>query len=345
MVDAITRLGDAPELVGVSARHRRPPAPAFVPVIPVRALPLPRLALYEAWHRLRRPHVERATGPVDVIHATAWAMPPHSVPIVATIHDLAHLVEPRWFTRRGLSFFDRALELVRTDADLILCPSQATIDSCVEHGLEPARLRLVPWGVDPPNPVAVTDVGEVRRRYGLTRPFILWVGTTEPRKNLGGLVDAFRLIEKRRADLDLDLVLVGPKGWNEDLEFLIGAERSRVKVVGFVPDADLARLYAEASVFCYPSHFEGFGLPVLEAMAHGAPVVTSRGSSTEEVSQGAAVLVDAGSPESIAEGIERVVTDTALAAELSSAGRLRAAEFTWDRTARLVVAAYAEVAP
>jgi glycosyltransferase involved in cell wall biosynthesis len=342
-VNAVNALAEGPRQVGVAAWHRHGPPPAFTPQIPVHSLPLTRIAMYEAWHRLRRPSVERATGRVDVIHATAWAMPPRTAPLVVTIHDLAFLLEPRWFTRRGLSFFNRALDLVRTDADLLLCPSQVTLDSCLEHGLDRERLRLVPWGVDP-SP-AMSDAVEVRRRYGIDRPFILWAGTTEPRKNLTGLVDAFRLLERARADLGVDLVLVGPKGWNEDLEFLIGADRSRVKVAGFVPDADLARLYAEAAVFCFPSHFEGFGLPVLEAMAHGAPIVTSRHTSAAEVAGDAAVLVDPASPESIAEGIERVLTDADLARRLSGSATARAAEFTWERTARLVAAAYAEASP
>jgi glycosyltransferase involved in cell wall biosynthesis len=339
---AMTAVPDL-SLIGVAAWHRRPPPPPWQPPVSVRHLPIPRLALYEGWHRLRRPSVERATGRVDVIHATGLAIPPRTSPLVATLHDLAFLVEPRWFTRRGNTFFHQALDLMRTEADLVLCSSEVTRRAAADAGIESARLRLVPLGVDP-SP-SMSDAAEVRRRYGIDRPFILWAGTTEPRKNLTGLVDAFRLLERTRPDLEVDLVLVGPKGWNEDLEFLIGAHRAHVKVAGFVPDADLARLYAEAAVFCFPSHFEGFGLPVLEAMAQGAPIVTSRQTSAAEVGGDAAVLVDPASPESIAAGIEQVLTDADLARRLSAAATARAAEFTWDRTARLVAAAYAEVAP
>ena len=137
------------DLVGVSARHHGLPDAAWATTIPVAQLRLPRLALYESWHRLRRPSVERATGPVDVIHATGMAMPPPSVPIVATVHDLAFLRDPSQFTRRGVSFFHRSIDLARRDAQIIVCPSQATIDECVAHGFDDSRLRLVPWGIDP----------------------------------------------------------------------------------------------------------------------------------------------------------------------------------------------------
>src|ERR671918_162508 len=114
------------EQVGVAARHSRPPPEAWRPPIPVRHLPLPRLALYRTWHRLRWPPVERATGPVDVVHATSLAIPPRSAPLVVTIHDLAFMHQPSHFTRRGRSFFRRGLDLARRDADLVLCPSATT---------------------------------------------------------------------------------------------------------------------------------------------------------------------------------------------------------------------------
>jgi glycosyltransferase involved in cell wall biosynthesis len=329
-------------LVGVSAWHRKPPAEAWRPPIGVRSLPLPRLPLYESWHRLRAPRVQRATGPVDVIHATGMAMPPHSAPIVVTLHDLAFLVEPRWFTRRGLTFFHQALELMRTDADLVLCSSQATRAAAADAGIDASRLRVVPLGVD----AGATDdaaIARARRAHALDRPYILWTGTVEPRKNLAGLIGAFRLIEHERPDLDADLVLVGPRGWNEDLEWLVGSDHRRIKVLGFVSRPDLEALYGGASVVCQPSHLEGFGLPVLDAMAQGAAVVTSRGTSTEEVAGDAAVLVEPTSIEGIAHGLLTVLDDPSLASRLGAAGRERAAGYTWERTAALTAAAYDEV--
>jgi len=330
------------DVVGVAAAHRRPPAPDWRPPLTVRQLPLPRLALYEAWHVLRRPRVERATGHVDVIHATGIAMPPHSAPIVFTIHDLAFLRFPEHFTRAGLRFFRRNLGLAKREADLVLCSSLATLTDCREAGFEPSRLRHVPLGVD----AEVADAAEVerlRRAYALDRPYVLWTGTLEPRKNLAGLLDAYG-----RLDADVELVLAGPRGWKEDLERRLAAlperARGRVRLLGFVPRADLWPLYAGAAAFCFPSLLEGFGFPVLEAMAQGTPVVTSEGTSTEELAGDAALLVDPRDPTAIAAALERLLTDEELAARLRDAGPARAAEYTWARSAQLVGEAYRAVA-
>ncbi|MGH2748884.1 MAG: glycosyltransferase family 4 protein [Actinomycetota bacterium] len=326
------------DLVGVAAWHRRDPPLPFVPPIPVKHLPLPRTALYEAWHRLRLPPVGIATGPVDVIHATSIAVPPRSAPLVVTIHDLLWLDQPEHFTPRGLRFFHGGLRRAQQDADLVLCPSRATLDGCAAAGFEPARLRLVPMGVAA-RPASREDVERVRGRYRLARPYVLWVGTIEPRKNLRRLIEAFD-----RLDADIDLVLVGPEGWNETLGKLLPTRRETIRPLGFVPRDDLAPLYSGAEVFCFPSLLEGFGLPVLEAMAQRTPVVTSRGTSTEELARDAGVLVDPYDSVAIADGISRLLDDAGFRERVVDAGTERVAQYPWTRTAELVGRAYAEVA-
>lgn len=326
------------EVVGVAARHAAPPDPAFVPSVPVRHLGLPRLALYEAWHAVHRPLVERATGPVDVVHATAVAVPGCRAPLVVTVHDLAFRTEPGHVTRHGLRFFTRATELTRRHARLVLVPSEATARECEEAGIGRDRVRVVPWGVTPAD-VDGDQVDAVRRCHQLDRPYVLFCGTVEPRKNLSRLIDAVRRLDRP----DVELVMVGPEGWNEDLARLLGGLPGRARSLGFVPAADLASLYTGAAVVAYPSLREGFGLPALEAMAQGAAVVTSLGTATEEVAGDAAVLVDPTSVEAIAEGLDRVLSDPAGAAELGARARARAATYTWDRTAELTEAAYREV--
>lgn len=335
-VDAAAAIADsgAVEQIGVAAWHRRAPAAPFTPPIPVRHLRLPRLALYESWHRARRPAVQRVTGPVDVIHATAYALPPASAPLVATVHDLHFLHEPGHFTTRGMRLFRRFLELVRAEATLVLCPSADAGDDCVDAGIDRDRLRIVPWGVRVA-PLPDGAVERVRRRYGLERPYVLFVGTVEPRKNLARLLDAVHRLDRT----DVDLVLVGPQGWHEDL-----VEPPRTRRLGFVADADRDALYAGAAAVAYPSLREGFGLPVLEALARGAPVVTSSVGATAEVAGSAAVLVDPHDVDSIAAGLARALDDSALAAQLREAGPRRAAEFSWERTAAATVAAYREAA-
>jgi glycosyltransferase involved in cell wall biosynthesis len=338
-LDAVRALQYQPDLdlVGVSARHLRPPDPPWVPSIPVRPLPLPRRALYDSWHRLRRPEVERATGPVDVIYVTGMAMPPPSVPLVVTVHDLAFLAEPGHSTRRGVRFFTRAIELARAEARLVCCPSRETIAACIAYGFDPGCLRLVPWGVDE-RPATSDEIERVRSDYRLGNPFVLWTGTVEPRKNLPVLIEAFRRLDRH----GVELVLVGPTGWNEDLRSHLGTAAGRVRILGFVSDDDKRALYAAASVFCLPSLKEGFGLPVLEAMAQATPVVTSAGTATAEVAGDAAILVDPSDPVALTEALASVLDDATLAARLSAASRARAIEFPWARTADLLADAFHE---
>jgi len=230
--------------------------------------------------------------------------------------------------------FDRSLDVIRRRAALVLCSSQATMADCVAAGLDETRLRHVPLGVDV-TPAGPDDVARVRRTYGLPDEHLLFVGTLEPRKNLRRLVDAHRQLPDAPP-----LAIVGAAGWG-DGDDVGELDASRVRFLGFVPAADLGPLYASASVLCYPSLREGYGLPVLEAMAQGTPVVTSRGTSTEEAAGGAAVLVDPLDTGSIAAGIADALDR---AGELAALGRARAAASTWAATAAATAAAYREVA-
>jgi glycosyltransferase involved in cell wall biosynthesis len=331
---------DDVELIGVAARHRDAPASQWTPPIPVRHLPLPRNVLYETWHAplWRGPRVERATGPVDVVHATAVAYPASRAPVVVTIHDLAFLHDQQLATRHGHRFFRRGLELARRHAHLVMCPSEATMAECVDAGIEKARLRLVPWGVAP-STIDATEVRAAQDRYGLRRSYVLFAGTVEPRKNLPRLLDAFT-----RVPNDVDLVLAGPSGWNESIDEQLAALGDRVRPLGFVGRADLDALLAGAAVFCYPSVREGFGLPVLEAMAQGTPVVTSAVTSTAEVAGDTGLLVDPFDVDAIASAIRTLLDDADEARRLGDAGRERAKSFAWERTADLVAAVYREAA-
>ena len=321
------------EVVGVAARHGEPPEPPFVPAVAVEHLPVPRRVLYETWHtRWPWPPVQRATGPVDVVHGTGVAVPPAAgAPVVMTVNDLAFLADPGSFTRNGVRFFHRATEAARRRAALVVVPSEATAADCREAGFDPDRLRVVPWAheAEPAGPEAVA---EARRRHGLPERYGLFVGTLEPRKNLARLVEAWRAI-----GTDVPLVLAGPSGWGD-----AGIDGPGVRPIGFVSTPERDALFAGAAVVAYPSVREGFGLPVLEAMAQGAPVVTSSGTSTEEVAGDAAVLVDPLDVGSIADGLRRVLDDAAAAADLGERARARAATFTWSRCADGHVAAYRE---
>ena len=324
------------ELLGVAGRHRRPPEPAWRPSIRVRGLPVARPWLYETWLRARWPLVESVTGPVDVCHATGLVPAASDAPLVVTVHDLAFVRYPERFSRHGVRTMRRSLDVIRRRAAVVLCSSHATVSDMVEAGIEPDRIRHVPLGVDP---VEVTphDIERVRRAHDLPDRFVLFVGTVEPRKNLVRLA-----IAVSRLDEPVPLVVVGTDGWGDALDDVNRLDTD-VRFVGFVPPDDLAACYSSATVFAYPSEWEGFGLPVAEAMAQGVPVVTSRGTSTEEVAGGAAVLVDPGDVDDIARGISEAL-DPRRRDELVERGRRRAGELTWAATADATVAAYAEVA-
>lgn len=323
------------EVVGVAGRHGAAPAPAWRPTVAVHQLPLPRVLLYETWHGLRRPRVEAATGPVDLLHVVGAAVAASRAPLVVTVHDLAWRHHPGYFTRHGLRFFRRAWQLTVDHASVVFVPSRATLEDCVDAGLDRERLRRVPWGIEVDEPTI--EDAEVRARFGIEGDYVVAVGTLEPRKNLRGLLHAWEILDRD----DATLVVVGPEGWGD----AVGPDATPDRVVwtGFVDREVRDALYRGAVASVYPSLFEGFGLPVLESMALGCPVVTSAGTSSEElVTGGAGLVVDPRAPSAIAAAMSELLDDPELRGRLAAAGRARAAEHTWERTAQQVVEGYRE---
>jgi len=314
-------------VTGLTAWHGRSALTDGDPGLPLRRSALPRRALYESWSRTRLPRAGRGQ---DVVHATTWAVPGSSRPVVVTVHDLAFVHDPGHFTPRGVRFFTRALEITRAEAAAVIVPSVATRTDCAAAGIAEERVHVVPHGVRPPT-TTPAEVASFRERFGLRRPYVLWAGTREPRKNLPTLVAAFSRV--LAAGADLDLVLVGPEGWGPERDRLAGSQADRVHVLGRLSAADLDAAYAGAHVFCYPSLREGYGLPVSEAMAHGVPVVTSRGTATEEVAGGAGVLVDPQDDADVARGLLEA-DDPVRNPALRRASADRAAELSWAVTAR-----------
>lgn len=317
-------------VIGVAGRHRHPPTDGFAPPIAVSSLPIGRPLLYRSWLRLGWPKVESVVEDAVLVHSTTIIPPATSLPLVVTIHDLAFLRHPDFFTARGNKVFRRSLEIVRDKAAMVLCSSQATIDDCVTAGIGADRLRLVPLGVTT-HAITDTDRARVRATYDLPERFVLFVGTLEPRKNLARLIAALDSIRGAPP-----LVVVGMAGWGDHTP----SAAYDVRFTGFVPAHNLPALYEACTVFAFPSVLEGYGLPVIEAMAHGAAVVTSRGTSTEEVAGGAAVLVDPLSVESIASGLSEALANVD---QLRTSGIGRAAQVSWSATAEATIAAYKEV--
>ena len=328
------------DVVGVGPWIGGVPAAPWTPPIPVRRLPGPYQLIYDVWHHSPLLSPTWVVPGADVVHATTTMMPPKgTAKLVATIHDLFPLSAPEQFSPRGVRMMTRGIELARRHADLVCCPSEDTLVDCLAAGFDQDRLRVVPWGATAA-PVTAADRARVRERYRLDGPFVLWVGTIEPRKNLPTLLEAFRRVQPT----DEDLVLVGPVGWHEQLEGHIEGVGSKVRQLGFVPDDDLAALYAEARVFCFPSIREGFGLPALEAMAHGTAVIASQGTAVAEVVGDAGLVVPALSIDGWADALSGLLENRDRRGTLAADGLERSRQFTWERCADQMAAIYHEVA-
>ncbi len=305
-------------LTGLAAAHR---SPADVAIETVNHW-LPRPLMYESWHRLGWP---RSGSHADVIWAPAMAVPPHTKPTVVTVHDVDFLEHPERLSRRGASFFPRAWRAALERADVMAVPSAVVRRAVQHHGADPGKVEIVPWGVDVV-PAEASRLEAMRSRLGFSEPFVLWVGTAEPRKNLHGLVAAME-------SLEAPLVVVGPDGWGVDLDDTLAPLGRRAIRLGQLDRPDLDAVYALATVFAFPSFDEGFGLPVLEAMAQGTAVVTSIGTATEEAAGGAAVLVDPHDIDSIRAGLAAALDDPNTRADREAAGLTRAAGASWQHTA------------
>ena len=258
----------------------------------------------------------------DVLHCPTYRGPVRSrVPLVVTVHDLAVLRHPEAFNRWSRLYGPRVVPRVLQTATQVIAVSRFTRRELIELLQVPEeRIRVIPNAVED----TFTQDGPAE-----SGEYVLAVGTLEPRKNLDRLVEAVRR-------MNTELRIVGARGWGG-----IAVGGNGVRWLGEVSDAELARLYRGAACVAYPSLYEGFGIPVLEAMACGVPVVTTRGTAMEEVANGAAVLVDARDPAEIADGIARAVADRNT---LVARGLERARAFRWDGVAAATVEVYREAA-
>ncbi len=299
----------------------------------------------DLWAEWVLPRIAAARG-VDVVHGPAFLVPtrPLRAASVVTIHDLVAYQYPDTIPWKYGVYMRWLIRRVARAASRIITDSSSVGNSvCDILGAPAERVDVVPLGVagrfrDPGSEA----VAATARRLGLPRPYVLFVGNLEPRKNLPGLLRAFRIVRARHPD-PVHLVVAGKLAWKSGpLRGELSAPdlEGFVHVTGYVDPADLPALYAGAEVFAFPSFWEGFGLPVLEAMACGTPVVAADVASIPEVCGGASLLVDPRSPESIADAILSVLRDPARRADLVQRGRRRAAELPWERTAHATLASY-----
>ena len=299
--------------------------------------------LYPAWDTVGRPALPPALSSLDVLHAPSCAgVPPagRRQRLVVTVHDLAFRLYPKLFPPAWRHLFRLGLRRAARHADAIITVSRNTAEDLVQvTRVDPSRVHVIPLAAWLPTGAA--EVEPVLERLKVTRPYLLFVGTLEPRKNLVRLVRAYR--RAAGTGLPHSLVLAGPMGWGAQplLRELKLAGPGQVLLTGHADHPELDALYRGAAGFVYPSAYEGFGLPVLEAMSRGVPVVTSNVSSMPEVAGDAAILVDPRSVRDLAAAIIEVVRDD-VAAGLRVAGRARAERFSWAETARLTLEVYAK---
>ncbi|MBM2849170.1 MAG: hypothetical protein HW418_2112 [Anaerolineales bacterium] len=328
-----------------SLPHPLPPLPSNFHVTP---LPLDDIWLVRVWHRARLPlPVNWLTGPIDLFHSPDFTLPPvrRGTRTLLTVHDLSFIRDPESATPVLRHYLNAVVPRSVARADHVLADSQATRADLVELYRTPAEKISVLYSGVHESFQPVTDLAAVRARYSLgDAPFVLAVGTLQPRKNYVRLIQAFAAISNLQPRTsNLHLVIAGDKGWRYDAIFAevekLGL-RDRVMFPGFVADADLPALYSAARVLAYPSIYEGFGLPMLEAMACGTPVVTSTASCMPEVAGDAALLVPPTDVDALAAALDRALTDEALRADLIARGRARARQFSWAKSAQQLLGIY-----
>jgi glycosyltransferase involved in cell wall biosynthesis len=305
---------------GLRGRQRIREALAGLPV-DLRLPFLPHVAR-TAWSRSERLAIERVVGTLDVFHFSDWMYPPQRGGVRATtIHDLVPLRFPEWVQPETLRMHGRKYEHAERTCDLVFVNSRFTGSDVVELlGVPEDRVVVAYPGIDP----RFNTEGESADLGG---PYVLTVSTLEPRKNLPALVEAFTLLRHRRPELTL--AIAGLEGWEEKP---LAAEG--VRLLGFVSDNELARLYRGALVFAYPSRFEGFGIPIVEALASGTPAVVSSHPSLDEASGDAALRADPDDPEAFEEALEQAL------AEPRGTGVEHASRFTWRACGEAVLAGY-----
>lgn len=342
----LAETGHRDDLVVFHAAHDTVPPEVEALGLDRRSFALDRDRLYEVWMADRRPPPQTVCGDLDVVHSTGPAIPPPGgAKLVVTVHDLAPIRFADRYPRRARALFKRAAAITTAEAARVICPSRSTALDVEEfYGVARERIRVVPHGVEMAD-LGIHAAEELWQRRGITEPYLLWVGTQEKRKNVIAVLDAFTRVAPRHPQLSL--VLHGPNGWlgdevGEGLRHR-GMHTRTIVSEGSLPRSELAALYARASAFVYPSLYEGFGMPVLEAMACGTPVVTSNISALPETAGGAALLVDPLDDVALAESVERIISDSTLAEDLSRRGQKRAAGFTWAEAARKTWAVYEEV--
>ncbi len=319
-----------------------------------RSIFIPDRYLNILWYRWRLPlYATYFTGQVDIYHGPDFVLPPLNGKLrkVVTVHDLAFLEHPEYAVPELRAYLTKVVPEAVASADIVAAVSQATGQTLIKHFKTPAeKITVIPNGIRP-SFRRITDpilLGATRHKYGLKHPLVLGVGTLEPRKNHLGLIKAFYQAQAsggkgKKQQRPAMLALAGGPGWLYDETRQLVAElklEKKVRFLGRVSELELITLYSLADVFAFPSFFEGFGVPPLEAMACGAPVITSNTSSLPEVVGDAALLVDPHNTNELAHAVTRLIEDEQLREELRQKGYQQVKQYTWPNSARKMLSVY-----
>lgn len=316
-----------------------------------RSIIIPDRYLNILWYRWRLPiHATIFTGMIDIYHGPDFVLPPINGKVrkVVTVHDLAFLEHPEYAVPQLAAYLKKVVPEAVAAADVVAAVSQATRQTLIDYfKTSPEKITIIPNGIRP-SFRRITDpvlLAATRHKFGLKHPLVLGVGTLEPRKNHLGLIKAFHKAQSAAAKKERPamLALAGGPGWlYDETQQLIAKLKleNKVRFLGRVSELELITLYSMADVFVFPSFYEGFGVPPIEAMACGAPVITSNTSSLPEVVGDAALLIDPHNTGELARVILQVLENEQLRDELRQKGYARAQHFTWPKSASKMLSVY-----
>jgi len=320
--------------------------------VKVKSFKIPPTLLEILWNKLHIFPVEKFIGSIDVFHSSDWTQPPTKAAKVTTIHDFGFIKYPKTAHPKIKAVMSRRFKWIKREVDLIIAISEATKKDIIEIlGIPEEKIRVV-YEATPTDINRIEDqkvIDKVKKKFGIKGDYLLTVATLEPRKNLKKIIEAFSKL--RTQNSSLRLVIVGKPGWG-DMSEEIGDGRQETGVrglesgvifTGYVSREELSSLYSGASCFVFPSLYEGFGLPILEAMKCGCPVVTSNLSSMPEVAGEAGILVNPLDVKGIARGINEVIGDKERRESLIKKGFEQAKKFSWEKTAKETLRIYHEV--
>lgn len=288
----------------------------------LKRLPLPPTALSVLWNSLHLIPVETFTGPLDWFITSDWTEAPARCKKATIVHDLVFMKYPETVDPKVRSVQAKRLKWVQKESTVLFADSEATKQDILKHYPPQSGTVIVNYPGVSVMSVTKEDILDTKKKYHLTLPYIIAVGKQEPRKNYDRLIQAFNSLTLD----DVDLVIVGPRGWQN-----ITSQGSRVRVIGQVTDKELFSLYRGSQMMIFPSLYEGFGYPLVEAMAMGVATACSQSSSLYEIGKNASYLFDPTSVEEIAQAMKELLTNQNLRLKLAHEGKERASIFTWQR--------------